>query len=231
MKLPGAAYLMLSIFGLFAVVGTIVTIYSSGSHAVPYWASAVTPGPLSQAHAFLDDNCESCHAPNKGIVAAKCVTCHATAPELLMKPVTSFHATVGECRGCHVEHKGAAERPIKMDHAMLEAVAKRSGGSHVGLQCRSCHAFQDKHQGFFGQQCATCHATETWDVSNFVHPSPRSTDCAQCHKPPPSHLMMHFSMMDRAITGQKTATVDQCQACHQTDSFNNIKGVGWFKMH
>ena len=231
MKLPGAIYAVLAIFGVFAVVGTAVTTHGSGSEAMPLWASAARPGPLSQAHAFLGDKCESCHAPTKGIVAAKCVTCHASARELLMKPVTAFHATIGDCRGCHVEHKGVDVRPIKMDHASLVRVARSPSGAPVALQCQTCHAYQDKHQGYFGQQCATCHATRTWDVKNFAHPSPRSTDCAQCHKPPPSHLMMHFSMMDKMITGQTAATVNQCQACHQTDSFNNIKGVGWFDMH
>lgn len=43
--------------------------------------------------------------------------------------------------------------------------------------------------------------------------------------------MMHFGTMDQEITGQRSARVEQCYFCHQTDSFNNIKGVGWFKMH
>ncbi len=43
--------------------------------------------------------------------------------------------------------------------------------------------------------------------------------------------MMHFAMMDQKITGQSGARVEQCYLCHQTGSFNDIKGVGWFKMH
>lgn len=43
--------------------------------------------------------------------------------------------------------------------------------------------------------------------------------------------MMHFEMMDKTITGEKSARVEQCFACHQTDSFNNIKGVGMVKVH
>ena len=53
----------------------------------------------------------------------------------------------------------------------------------------------------------------------------------QCHQAPPSHYMMHFEMMDRTITGQEHARVEQCYLCHQTDAWNNIKGVGWFKHH
>lgn len=30
------------------------------------WKGWVNPGPLSKAHAFLEDKCESCHVPYKG---------------------------------------------------------------------------------------------------------------------------------------------------------------------
>jgi hypothetical protein len=33
------------------------------------------------------------------------------------------------------------------------------------------------------------------------------------------------------MTGQESARVEQCYLCHQTDAFNDIKGLGWFKMH
>ena len=230
MKLPGGLYVALAALGTVAVFVAAGTLYAGGSGALPLWSATVRPGQLSEAHAFLGDKCESCHAPNQGVVVEKCATCHAPAPELLMKPLTAFHATIGDCRGCHVEHKGRDVRPIRMDHSALENIGRRREGAQARLQCATCHSTQDKHQGFFGQQCATCHATETWEVASFLHPSPKSTQCSQCHKAPPSHYMMHF-MMDRAITGQKEARVEQCQLCHQTDSFNNIKGVGMFDMH
>ena len=231
MKPATILYLILAAVGLLTVVAVPFAIYRSGSGALPIWASAVKPGPLSQAHAFLEDKCESCHTPNKGITAAKCVTCHAFAPELLMKPATSFHVSVGECRGCHIEHQGIGVRPTRMDHAVLEKIANRSIGPRAVLDCQTCHANVDKHQSFFGKECASCHQTTSWKIRGFLHPSPRSTDCSQCHKPPPSHSMMHFDMMDKVIAGKSSARVDQCFSCHQTDSFNNIKGVGMVKIH
>jgi hypothetical protein len=38
--------------------------------------------------------------------------------------------------------------------------------------------------------------------------------------------MGHFAMMDQRVTGHHQAKVNECFLCHQTDSFNNIKGVG-----
>lgn len=99
------------------------------------------------------------------------------------------------------------------------------------LVCASCHANQDPHRTLLGDKCQACHDTGTWTVAGFRHPSPRSQDCAQCHQAPPSHFMMHFEMIDRTISGQMNARVDQCQLCHLTDSWNNIRGVGWYKHH
>lgn len=231
MKLPGVIYMILAIMGLLAIVAIPITIYQSSSDALPMWGTAVSPGPLSKAHAFLNNKCESCHTPNRGIVAAKCITCHVSAPELLMNPVTAFHAHLNDCRGCHAEHQGRNVRPIHMDHAVLEKIATQAAGHPTPLNCQSCHAFQDKHQEFFGKQCSTCHSQKTWKIPGYLHPSPTSTNCSECHKAPPSHHMMHFRMVDQSITGKKEARVDQCYTCHQTDSFNDIKGVGWYKMH
>ncbi len=231
MKLPGSIYLLLAALALFLAIVVPLAINRSGSNAIPGWTNAVSPGPLSKAHAFVGDQCESCHVPTGGTAASKCVTCHAAAPELLSKPSTVFHANIGECRGCHIEHDRRFPRPIRMDHAVLERIAKQKSGQTVPLNCNSCHVTRDKHQGFFGKKCADCHVVSTWKIAGYLHPSPKSTDCVQCHKAPPSHYMMHFSMMDKTITGQRNARVEQCFACHQTDSFNNIKGVGWLKMH
>ena len=63
------------------------------------------------------------------------------------------------------------------------------------------------------------------------HPSPLSTDCNQCHQAPPSHSMMHFKMVSMKIAGVEHADVSQCFLCHQTNAWNDIKGVGWYKHH
>ena len=261
MKLATVLYATLAALGVAAAVLVPLAAHRSGSSSVPFLQAAVSPGPLSAAHAFLGTQCESCHTPGKGIVAASCLTCHAADMPVLAKQSTAFHATIGECRGCHLEHQMGDARPVKMDHAVLTQVGLRASGDLAGpplagttdalavrhflagvtgdrlatdtqaLDCKSCHAFRDVHQTFFGRGCADCHGVDTWKVLGFVHPSPRSEDCGQCHNPPPSHRMMHFAMMDQGITGQRGTRVEQCYACHQTDAWNDIRGVGWFKMH
>jgi hypothetical protein len=254
----GVFYTALIIMAVAGVVMTIVSFYQSGSGAMPGWRDSFLPGPLSEKHAFLAGKCESCHTASRGVEATACITCHSTAAADLGKQPTAFHATVQDCRGCHVEHAGAV-RPTKMDHASLLRI-----GSHVsagaqghqgvprqmvddmkgflglpvsreaertGLDCAGCHSNREPHRDLFGRQCGNCHETASWRIAGFLHPSPTSKDCAQCHQAPPSHYMMHFQMMDKGITGQEHAQVNQCFQCHRTDSWNDIKGVGWFKHH
>jgi hypothetical protein len=101
----------------------------------------------------------------------------------------------------------------------------------VALDCASCHGTKDKHQTLFGKDCASCHATASWTISEFQHPSPRSVDCVQCHQAPPSHYMMHFQMVSQRVARATDARVDQCFKCHQTTSWNDVRGVGWYKHH
>ena len=120
MRFTTLAYAALGVVGLAAAIAVPVTLYRSGSAAVPLWTAAVSPGPLSAMHEFLGAQCEACHTPPRGVEAVSCLTCHATAaPELLMKTSTAFHANIGECAGCHVEHQGRDRRPVNMDHAAL----------------------------------------------------------------------------------------------------------------
>lgn len=122
MKATTLLYSALAVVGLGVAVAVPVAVHHLGSEGVPLWAAAASPGPLSAAHDFLGARCESCHVPTRGVEAAPCLTCHATAaPDLVTRPSTAFHASIGECGGCHVEHQGRGRRPVGMDHAVLVA--------------------------------------------------------------------------------------------------------------
>jgi hypothetical protein len=52
--------------------------------------------------------------------------------------------------------------------------------------------------------------------------------------------MMHLDMISKKITGQEDekvagcrspAQVNQCYRCHQTTSWNDIRGVGYYRHH
>ena len=259
MTTRGVLYVVAATLAFASAAVASIALYQGGSRNVPGWTKFVNPGPLSEKHAFLSQACESCHAPAKGVDAAACISCHGTAAADLGKPSTAFHAAASaQCSGCHREHTGDL-RPIRMNHGSLLQIAMPSAGRMVfdqtaadqmaadlkallglpkseqraraALDCASCHSNREPHRELFGRSCADCHGLVSWKIAGFLHPSPTSRDCAQCHQAPPSHYMGHFIMMDQTITGQEHASVEQCFLCHRTDSFNDIKGVGWMKHH
>jgi len=251
----------------FAAAGAL-GLASGALLEVATWRRQASPGPLSDSHAFLADDCTFCHTPVQGIEAANCVVCHANDAALLARQPTAFHAHVTNCSRCHLEHQGGGRSPSSMDHEALASIGLEELGEggleseqrqtrakllswirqrgpagptasgypkvtndEAILNCASCHSTKDRHAGFFGKDCAECHGAAQWTIAEFRHPSPRSTDCAQCHQAPPSHYMEHFSMVSAKVAAQPDARVDQCYLCHQTTSWNDIKGVGWYKHH
>ena len=117
------------------------------------------------------------------------------------------------------------------DMAALLGVRMSQSAEKNGLACTDCHSNRDPHRELFGRDCAGCHDTITWRITGFLHPSPTSRDCAQCHQAPPSHYMMHFSMISAKVAGKPKAQVNECYQCHQTTAWNDIKGVGLYKHH
>lgn len=231
------------------------------------WQAAASPGHLSEAHAFLADNCAACHTPTQGVNASSCIVCHANDESLLARQPTSFHADISSCSECHIEHQGTDARITVMDHGALARIGLRqlennpdpgsqdraaaqqvkhwlrdqntaSIAAHASLSpqerildCATCHKNDDRHFELFGMDCAACHSATAWTIPEFRHPPPASLDCAQCHQAPPSHYMMHFKMISQTVAGQPHAQVEQCYKCHQTTSWPDIKGAGWYKHH
>lgn len=247
----------ITVLALVAVLGRPSSIDGS-------WQRHVLPGPLSAAHAGQEADCTSCHTPGGGADAAKCIGCHANNAALLQRQPTAFHASIGQCRSCHVEHQGRGTRSTTMDHAALaemglerlraepenpsnrrllawlhqhegpgriEPAHPRVTAAELALDCASCHGTRDVHQKLFGEDCASCHRTASWRIAEFRHPSPNSVQCVQCHQAPPSHYMMHFRMVSQVVARAPDAAVEQCFRCHQTTSWNDIRGVGWYKHH
>lgn len=163
--------------------------------SVNTWQRQASPGRLSEAHAFLETNCAACHSAGRGPEAPQCVACHATSETLLGQAPTAFHASVGECRGCHLEHRGIDRRPTDMDHDALARIGLRQlaksgsrGGAGSSAHGRLVRWMNELDSG--GPEgrvfprltprerllaCAACHGTKD-PHSRFF-----GADCAQCH--------------------------------------------------
>lgn len=173
----------LMIAGLLAFSVVLTLIYFQPD-------AMISPGKLTQAHAKLDNQCVSCHAPFQGAVAEQCVTCHAVANigrtngQTGANPL-SFHKrlTTQDCLTCHTEHKGriipVSAQP-HFSHALI--------GQPAQSNCVSCHtppraAF---HQAMKGN-CSSCHTQDNWKPADFDHgrffalTGPHDVACATCH--------------------------------------------------
>ena len=192
--------------------------------------------------------CIACHADSKSLLGREptafhgrigsCRECHSEHGGADSRPTVMDHAALAAIGLRDAEREsparaGGLQRWLK---AADRAGPLRSGAPLLApaetlLDCAACHATKDRHLGQMGADCASCHATTSWRIPGYRHPSPSSTDCGECHLPPPSHSMMHFEMMSKTIARQPNARVEQCEKCHQTTAWNDIRGVGWYKHH
>lgn len=175
-------------------------------------------------------SCRECHSEHRGTDRHPTLMDHDALARIALRPSQPVR---------HATAKGA---PLREQLLTWINQAENAGGlaSHghphltpreAVLDCTACHGTKDRHLRYFGRDCAECHRTAAWTIPEYRHPSPRTTECAQCHQPPPSHGMEHFQMVSAKVARQPAARVDQCFLCHQTTAWNDIKGVGYYKHH
>ena len=193
--------------------------------------------------------CIVCHADNRSLLQrqpsafhaniAECAACHLEHQGRIPSTTKMDHVALARIGLKQLKSESPQTQP---DVAQIKRWLEQSSDAtplataHLRpeealLNCATCHQTKEPHRGLFGMDCAQCHATEKWTIAEFRHPSSASQSCAQCHQAPPSHYMMHFQMIDQKVCGQPNAKVNQCFLCHQTTSWNDIKGVGFYKHH
>ena len=204
---------------------------------------------------LVREQCVTCHAAHTGILKkqntsfhssiASCTGCHfehqGKDASITKMDHTHLALVATEMLNRSTSNTENAERGVT---SIFQAARKGFHGTDISLErtlnCVFCHANQDRHMSLFGSDCSICHDTRKWSIASFRHPLPSSRDCSQCHQAPPSHYMMHFEMISKKLASQgaapnsgccRSAQVNQCFLCHQTTSWNDIKGTGFYKHH
>jgi len=192
--------------------------------------------------------CTACHANAEQLLGRQptefhasiqeCAACHVEHQPTKIRPLVMDHvelARIGArtlARASHDDADSAAtlkslETWFRIRSPdQLDAISSREA-----LNCAGCHDRRDPHFKLFGSDCAQCHGLESWKVPEYQHPSSQSRECAQCHQPPPSHSMEHFSMISQKFAHKENARVDECFECHNTTGWNDIVNVGFYKHH
>lgn len=141
-------------------------------------------------------NCTTCHAPDTdfAFVDADCEGCHAPAePEFMTQHVAQFGRN---CLECH-DGTGSMENfdhsqyfPLTGQHEVIECQACHTDQVFEGTptECAACHAEPLIHAGLFGLQCELCHSTSAWLPAQLTshtfpldHGGDGEIDCATCH--------------------------------------------------
>lgn len=198
MKLTSAILIAVIVFAALAA-----GIYFAPSHgemgprglnSIVEWQRMANPGELSQAHAFLNHNCNACHTPVSGIEASNCIVCHANDETLLQRQPTAFHADIGHCQDCHHEHRGLDAKMSPMDHDALAKIGRDQLAAKSATDSEAAAVIAWIRQV----------ASDSPPYA-LVHPSltshERTLNCSTCHQ----NDDRHFGLFG-----------NDCSACHET---------------
>lgn len=198
-----------------------------------------SPGELSKSHASLDsqNDCTTCHEPDKSVTANKCLGCHEHAD--LKKKIDNnegFHVSTKvkgrPCKLCHQEHRGrnfdlmgwaAINGPQAFDHKLSGFPLE---GKHAQTDCAKCHTTTNKAQGLrvyinTEKTCGTCHAKD----NKHGQLRPSNQQCGRCHTASswkPQKATLDFDHNDKAMAAMplEGAHADvACSKCHPKSAF------------
>jgi hypothetical protein len=178
-------------------------------------------GELTQAHASLEQGCESCHQPWSGVQADKCLTCHG--PVVLGK---NHHGVAQVCSTCHREHQGRTFQLTKIDVR----------------QCVACHGdvlTPGRHPPESAQQCLLCHGqhlprtfarTVSSDLvmshrTHVQNPGLVQAACSVCHALAPDPALIRYPSEPVCRTchfgyvhdTSQDIRAKECRLCHRAD--------------
>ncbi|MFC1602935.1 cytochrome c3 family protein [Pseudomonadota bacterium] len=150
------------------------------------------PGPVSDAHAKYEIDCNKCHGTfDKKIQSQLCLDCHEII-ENDKTSATGLHGRMNKnlttCDICHTEHKGRSADimmldPLNFDHTKTDFKLE---GKHsivvcdnchlpkkkfreVKNTCDACHSNSDNHTTQLETKCNECHDERDWKESRYNH--------------------------------------------------------------
>ena len=189
---------------------------------------STSPGPLTQAHASLDnkDKCTECHVDGRKVSRDKCVACHAPIAER-QREGKGLHASqkaLGKpCELCHVEHKGRGKDVMgwggfggpkeRFEHNAYTSYPLE--GKHRDVACTKCHNQK----------------TSSGTVSYLKAP----TQCTSCHQNPHGDLREPLRHCERCHDTRSWKMIERAQFEHDRDTRYPIEkkheGISCIRCH
>jgi hypothetical protein len=196
----------------------------------------VMPGPVIEAHASIEESCDSCHVDNDADSQdLLCGSCH-TDVQADRDAGRGFHglhpeAFDFECFSCHQEHEGRNAQAVQFEpetfnhlftdfpldgaHEQAACTDCHAAGTtfrQAEEQCSDCHGNEDIHMGLLGSNCESCHVSSGWEAVTFDHsttlfPLRAAHEQAECVD---CHRNQTF-----------VGTPLQCDSCHREDDVHD----------
>ena len=159
-------------------------------HSATRIYSQISPGPLTDAHAYLEglSNCTKCHELGEQVNSSRCLDCHKEI-KLLIKANSGYHSSQDvrnkDCWSCHSEHSGRKFRIINFDPKSFDhdKAGFKLTDKHAKAECKDCHQSKfisdsdlKKRSGTYlglNQYCYSCHED--------YHQKTLDDNCSNCH--------------------------------------------------
>ncbi len=192
----------------------------------------------------VSTKCDACHVGNvyKDKLSGDCYSCH--------RKDDKHKDQLGQrCEQCHDTEDW--KKTVRFDHAKSRFPLL---GMHLRTECKACHqtpAFKDarrecvachvkddQHKGRLGSDCAACHNARSWKIWDFDHTRRTrypldgahvKVACVACHKAPGEKVPALASNCYSCHAADDVHGGNfggQCERCHTTRSFKDIKAFG-----
>jgi len=224
---------------LFSPIGCVAALVIVVGLGIMVWltgGAVFSPGPLTAkaaaglalggfvSHAEFENDCGQCHAPFRGIEAARCENCHANVADE-RKTASGLHGgltgqAVLQCASCHQDHKGREFNPsavslVNFDHSVVGFALATHQQTYDGssLTCQTCHTAEG--YSFNQQTCTDCHSqAEASFMSEHVETF--GNDCLSCHDGTGNTANFDH---DQFFPLEGAHLTVECTACHVNRQF------------
>jgi hypothetical protein len=193
-----------------SVLLPVIALMWIGGRSLSSDSRIYSSGRMSPAHAVLEKQCATCHAPQAGAFSAKaadtaCLSCH-DGPIHHTDQVKSLG-----CASCHSEHRGRVtiSAPSERSCAECHGDLKTKGGATT--YAAHIRSFQDGHPQFATLREGSIDPS-TLKLNHAIHMRPIrrgpngpivNLECGDCHRP--VAVKAKWIYADESYTTTKTA--------------------------
>lgn len=176
-----------------AIGFTAVGLLWAGAHVVTRNNTAYSPGPLTPAHALLNQKCTACHAGSGAftlkVTDQSCSACHQGSIHQASQTFTP------QCVDCHTEHTSGKIATVS------------------DQQCAQCHSdLKVKSGTISGTIKVAAH------IESFTNDHPEFSPQRLNAKDPGTIKFNHSVHLKKELRGPKGNVTLACSDCHRTDN-------------